>query len=251
MSCLGVVLSSLTSICVRAVGGTSADAAGSGAGGTFNPYSNKDGLEIRTGSLLGHTIIIVKGSCEVPASLRELCSFITGQGDLEYNKMMHEADAMYIDGRVLARYEGRGHSLDATGLNVPADAMTRLPTRCEYWSGFRLPWPLWSRDFLYREVTNRAFWNATTESWRIATGEEDVAGPGEREYGFTQSSSLEREDCPDLEESLKFVRAYLALGGYAFTPTPDSTVDAPKCQLTYVVLADGKGSLPGVTLLCF
>jgi hypothetical protein len=236
-------------VCVRwfPVGTGAADEAASATGGDasrFTSYSDKDGLQISLGSSPASNIVIVKGSCEVPASVRELSRFLTGHGNVEYNAVMHEADVMYIDGRVLARYEGRGSAHDATGINVPAALAFALPTRCDYWSVFRLPWPLWSRDFTYREVVNVAYLGPSG-SWRIATGPDDTPAPGETTYAFVASGSFQRESCPELEASHKFVRGNLALGGYVSTEKPGSTVESPKSQLSYVVLADAKGSLPG------
>jgi hypothetical protein len=211
----------------------------------FSLYSDKDGVKISVGKMVSSTIVVVMGSCEVPAGADEFLNFIMHQNSDDYNAFMHEADAMYVDGRILSRYEGRGCESDATRINVPGPSRTVIPTRCDYWSVFRLPWPLWWRDFTYREVTNKAFLSSSG-AWRISAGPEDIAAPGETSYVYIASTSFERESTPELEASHKFVRGNNAVAGYVLATLPDSTVDAPKSRLYYLALVDAKGSLPGL-----
>jgi len=225
---------------------TGAAAAG-GAGGaveTFKLHSSKDGLTTSLGTTATSTMIVVKGEVAVPAALDELSNFVMGSTTEVYNTMMHEADAMFVDGRVLHRYEGRGYEFDNTGINVPARLGVGFPTRARYWSGFKLPWPLWSRDFLYQELASYAYLTPDTGAWRVGLEPGTTAGPGERVYAFTVSTAFVSDDCPDLEADLKYVRAQLGLAGYVWWPADSSTAEAPVTNLAYVVLADAKGSLP-------
>lgn len=228
------------------MGGTLADA-GSAEASKFKVSSSKDGLTISVGSSPVSSILIVKASVDVPATPVELLNFISGGSDREYNAMMHEADVMYVDGRILGSYipGGRGYAFDETGINIPGRLAVALPHFQEYWSGFNLPWPLWARDVLYREVVTRAF-RRGDGSVRLMEGAADSAGPGETEFFMTISSSFSREDLPELEATLKYVRMYLGLATYAFCESPASTPENPLCTLTYIVLADAKGSLPGM-----
>lgn len=224
-----------------------AAASGGGDATTFKLHSNKDGLEIRVGATPTTTLVIVKGECIVPASVYELREFISGHSTLEFNTMMHESDVMFMDGRVMRRYEGRGSEFDATGINIPARLASVLPCRHDVWSVFRLPFPLWARDFVFMEAIHRVFVDAAG-AWRLAAAGTEP-GPSEREFVLTISNSCVREDCGDLEKSNSFVRGLVALAGYVVTAAPDSTAAAPKSILTYVNLADAKGSIPG-TMAC-
>ena len=229
-----------------ASGGAAASDSKMGDAPTFKPYSNKDGLEISTGTMASSAIMLIKGECVVEASSRELFNFIVGGTSVEYNTMMHEADAMFIDGRLMTRYEGRGYTYDATGINIPAANAAVLPCCNAMWAAVKLPWPLWSRDFLYCEMSS----HAVVRSGGAVDHVDDVAaaavGAGDKLYGFTVTGPFTREDCPELEKDLQYVRGVVKLAGYIHTPAPGSTVDKPRSTLTYIVLADAKGSLPGV-----
>ena len=155
----------------------------------------EDGIVISWMKDPDNPAIIVKGSTPIKAPLRTTFEWMTD--DATFQQCMQVVDPMCSSAKVIQRVDAK-HTVQ--------------------WAQFKLPPPLWDREFLWSGLATM-----------LPSGAAAVLG-----------SSTEHPDCP--EPSGWFaaaVRGLMMVSGYLIEPG-----EGDACTVSYVIQADLKGMIP-------
>jgi len=184
------------------------------------------GVTIHSKPLPGSNIRLIRATTRVNIAADLFMYAALAPDNKSFKRIFTMLDPMFRDGQVLAkipksydRYGGKEHV--AENINLPFYSVK--------WAAYALPFPLWSRDFVFCELT----------CWKDG-------------YGVSLAMSMPQitAKVKSLEDSHQLVRGNIGMSGYVWRNVPGTDPNKPlgeghmMTEITYLLQVEPRGVIP-------